>query len=516
MGSEVDLARQQYDDLGFDTLPVISGGKKPYPSVWQKRLPYRLWQNVPQGMNIGIRGGGLADVAFIDCDESRSFEAVTNYLSGLGFRGDSYPIVQTASGEGRHIYITLAGILSGEARNLSNEIGKGEFRYGAGAMVVAPPSVLRDGSHYQLLSGVFSTRPVLEVKDLLPLLGNREIKDESKPALSRKARALLHGKNEVLKNYSSRSEAEQALIASLVNVRLTFGEILDLFNGNPCAGKYSELKAKNPKNAERWLMNSYKEAERWTKQNESKARKFTKSAIEWAENKAWEGRTGSVDQLIYLAHATIAHKAGRLSYAAACRDLADMAGVGRTTASRSTWRLCKSGLLVPDKSAIADNAKTYQLANLVNLDKVGHSLRASIVRKCPTLSDHDAFRYRGLGKSAGQIYAVLQENPASIKELAELTGRHIKTIKRNLERMAKLADKLTGEFLPMVASNDGKNYHLLPINLDRVAHAIGTAGKGIKQRKEHAKERRLHRRSLDSGRQSSKGSSPTSGDIEKV
>jgi len=513
MVGSLEVARKQYDDLGFDTLPVRSGGKNPYARAWQKRLPYRLWQNVPQGMNIGIRGGGLADVAFIDCDESRSFEAVTNYLSGLGFRGDSYPIVQTASGEGRHIYITLAGMLSGEACNLSNEIGKGEFRYGAGAMVVAPPSVLKDGSHYKLISGDFSIRPTLGVKDILPLLGNRKIVDESKPALSRKARAILHGKKELIDDYSSRSEAEEALLASLVNIDLPFSEVLKLFNNYPCAGKYAELKAKNPKNAERWLMNSYTEAEKWTKQNESKARKFTKSVIEWAENKAWEGRTGAVDQLIYLAHASIAYKAGRLNYAAACRDLADMAGVGRSTASRSTWRLCKSGLLVPDKSAIADNANTYQLANL---DKVGHSLRTPIVRKCPTLSDHDAFRYRGLGKSAGQIYAVLQECPASMEELAELTGRHIKTIKRNLERMAKLTNKLTGEFLPMVASDDCKIYHLLPINLDRIAHAVNTAGKGTIQRKEHAKERRLHRRSLDSGRQSGKDSSPTSGDMEKV
>ncbi len=513
MENSIEVVRQQYDDLGFDTLPVISGGKKPYPRAWQKRLPYRLWQNAPQGMNIGIRGGGLADVAFIDCDESRTFETVKNYLAGLGFRDSSYPIVQTASGEGRHIYITLAGMLSGEARNLSNETGKGEFRYGAGAMVVAPPSVLRDGSHYQLISGDFSTRPILDVKDLLPLLGNREIIDESKPALSRKARALLHGKNEVIKDYSSRSEAEQALLAAMLNARLTFGEVLDFFNRNPCAGKYAELKAKNPKNAERWLMNSYHRAEQWTKTHESKARRFAKSAIEWAEGKAWQGRTGAIDQLIYLAHANISLQAGRLNYAAACRDLADMAGVGRTTASRSTWRLCKSGLLVPDKKGIVDNANTYQLGNL---DKVGHSLRASTVRKCPTLSDHDAFRYRGLGKSAGQIYAILQKRHASIEELAEMTGRHIKTIKRNLERMAKLTNKLTGEFMPMVASNDGKVYHLLPINLDRIAHAVNTAGKGTEQRKKHAKERRLHRRSLDSGQQHNNSSSLASGDIKKV
>src|SRR5512140_3737927 len=105
----LDTARAQYEQLGFDTLPLQAGSKKPYARAWQSRLPYRLWQNAPQGANIGIRGGGLANVAFIDCDEPRTFDAVTNYLTGLGYHGDSYPIVQTASGKGRHIYITLSG-----------------------------------------------------------------------------------------------------------------------------------------------------------------------------------------------------------------------------------------------------------------------------------------------------------------------------------------------------------------------------------------------------------------------
>src|SRR5690242_13855963 len=133
MDGFVDIAREMYTELGFDTLPLIGGSKKPYVRAWQNRLPYRLWQNTPRGANIGIRGGGLANVAFIDCDEPRTFATLTNWLAGLGYRGDSYPVVRTASGEGRHIYVTLEGFLSGDARDLSNEIGAGEFRYGAGA-----------------------------------------------------------------------------------------------------------------------------------------------------------------------------------------------------------------------------------------------------------------------------------------------------------------------------------------------------------------------------------------------
>jgi len=506
MGGFVDIARVMYDELGFDTLPLIPGEKNTKAYAWQSRSPYRLWQNASERANIGIRGGGLASVAFIDCDEPRTFETVTKHLAGLGYHNDSYPVVQTASGEGRHVYITLSGVLSGDARDLSKEIGAGEFRYGSGAYVVAPPSFINDCGGYALISGDYSIRPTLEVKDVLPILGNRETVTERKPTLSRKALALLYGKN--IDTYSSRSEAEQALITSLFNAGFSFDEILDYFNRYPCAGHYAEEQTqKGAKSATGWLRRSYNKAVKWATTHESKARQVAKSAIAWAESRAWQGRTGAVDQLIYLAHANIAHKAGRLNFAASCRDLAELAGVSHMTATRSTWRLCNSGLLVPDKKAVADSANFYQLGEM---DKLLHSLSSS-VRKCNSLSTHDVFRVvrrkginkfqvYGLGKTAGQVWKALQEHPASIDELAESTGRHVKTIERAIERMLKLADPLTGEYLPMVASDDGEIYHPLPVDLDRIAHAVGTAGAGERQRKEHAKERRLHARGLEQGK----------------
>lgn len=496
MGGIVDAARVMYDELGFDTLPVIGGGKKPIARAWQSRLPYRLWQNAPETANIGIRGGGLASVAFIDCDEVRTFENVTNWLAGLGYRNDFYPVVQTASGEGRHVYITLAGALSGDARDLSNDIGGGEFRYGAGAFVVAPPSFVNDGGKYSLISGDYSMRPLLEVKDVLPILGNRETVTERKPTIPRRAIAMLKGKED--KPYSSRSHFDESLIASLINAGHSLESVLELFESNETSGKYHELKrTKGNKTALHYLRQSYSKAEQWTRSHEGRARRVAKSAIAWAEFRAWQGRTGAVDQLIYLAHANIAHRAGRLIYAVSCRDLAELAGISHMTATRATWRLCKSGLLVPDKKAVADSANVFQLGNL---DITLHSPRTPFVRKCNTMSSHDVFRYSGLGKSAGQVWQALQQSPANIDELAEHTGRHIITIERAIDRMSKLADPLTGEYLPMVASDDGITYHPLPVDLDRIAHAVGTAGAGERQRKEHAKQRRNHARDLERGR----------------
>lgn len=501
----------EYAELKFDSIPLIPGSKKAFAHSWQIRTPYRLWQKAPNDANIGIRGGGLACVAFIDCDELSAFENVTNWLSGLGYHAGDYPVVQTASGAGRHIYTRFAGGLAGDWRILSKEIGAGEFRFGAGSYVVAPPSVIKDGGGYTLISGSFASLPNLDLIDVLKIVSNQENQETPKRNIPRKAVTMLNGKG--FDAYKTKSEAEQALITILINAGFAFTNVLDLFNRHPCAGKYAEMKAQNANSAEYWLSRSYNEAAQWATTHESKARKTARAAIEWAESNPWPGRTGAVDRLIFLAHAEIAFKAGRLTYAAACRDLAERAGVSRMTATNASHRLCNIGLIALDSPATVDSANTYQLERL---DKLGHSLKAPTVRKCQGLSaSHDVFRFGGLGKSAGQVWQVLQEAPATVEELATQTGRHKKTIERALARMVNITDPLTGEYLPMIASADGDTWHALPVDLDHIAQVIGTAGAGEKQKQVHQKERQIHQNAVYLGKMK-KDNQPPGGDSEKV
>jgi hypothetical protein len=497
--TQIQAALEQYDELGFDTIPLWPGTKKPYGRDWQNRSPNRLWQNAPDGANIGIRGGGDACAAFIDCDDKTckgTFETVTHYLAGLGYQDGDYPIVQTASGVGRHIYVTFTGKLPGDSRNLSPDMGAGEFRYGSGAQVAAPPSELSDGGGYRLINGNLARLPHLDLSDILRLVGNQDTTPPPpRKIIPRRALALLHGKN--TEGFKSNSEAEQSLIASLINAGYSFGEVLDLFNQYQCAGKYAELRTQNTKNAERWLNHSYTKAAEWAHAHESKARQTVTAAIAWAESTTWAGRTGAVDRLIFLAHMDIAYKAGRLEWAAACRDLAERAAVSAKTAINSNHRLCDGKVLTLETAATVDCANVYRLP----LDKVTHFLSTSFVRKCVTLSiNHDLFRFGGLGKRAGQVWQILQEHPATVDELAEITGASAKTITRALSHMAKLADTYTGECLPMVASNDDETWHALDADLDRLALIVGTAGKGKRQKKQHADERRKHNRELRRGR----------------
>ena len=159
---------------------------------------------------------------------------------------------------------------------------------------------------------------------------------------------------------------------------------------------------------------------------------------------------------------------------------------------------------------------TVNIYQLGQLETVGHFLTTSTVRKCPTISNHDAFRHKGLAKSAGEILQVLLGGPATDEELVERTGRCMKTIRRWLHVMATLTNPLTGEYLPMVASEDGKTWHALDIDLDNVAHAVGTAGKGERQRLQHAKERDADARSLLVGSRHSEASPPQKRGCRKV
>jgi len=336
--------------------------------------------------------------------------------------------------------------------------------------------------------------------------------------ISRKAIALLHG--EGVENYPSRSEAEQALLASFANVGLPFSEVLEHFDKFPVMSKYAELKAKDPANATRWLNHSYDEAVQWVKHHpDGKARQTAQALITWAESTPWPGRTGANDRAALIAVAQIAYNAGRLEIAAACRDIGVSANLGKSTASKALHRLIsKYDLLELVTKWEAGSANIYRLK--VEPAKLGHSPSPPNVRKCISFASHDAFRKgkgkNGLGQSAGQVWQMLKENESlTVDELTKGTGRDKRTVKKVLERMKQIIDRKTGEIFNMVESDDGETWHALSVDLDAVALAVGTAGATEAQKRLHEKERRAHKKTLLLG-QMNNVNHPSGGDKEKV
>lgn len=491
------LAALEFLEMGLDAIPLQPLSKRALLAGWRDSEPAVQWESAPEVANIGIRCGGKMSLCVIDSDDKKrpTWRSVQNHLWGLGLEPGCYPSVFTPNG-GRHAYFLLDGTLEGNYRILNPEVGAGEFRYGKGAYVAAPPSQLETGS-YSLIEGDFHYLPTIRKADILPLLARTDsIKVDAEANITKPSRfayALLQGKG--IEKYPSRSEAEQAILTSMVNVGMGFHEVLELFIRYPAAGKFQELHKKNPSSAIQWLNNSYQKALDYAQTHESQARKNAKEQIEWARSISWPGRTGSTDRAVYLAHASIAYRAGKTIYAASSRTLAELAGVSRPTAEHANHRLQAKNLIKPEENAIAEQATKYRLVK----QDISTSYKPFEGVDKAYITSHDAFRHAGLGKSAGEVYALLLEEPLTAGELATRTGRHITTVNRVLNRMGKLIDIHTGEIIGMVEPLPDKRWKALPVNLDEIARLYGTYGTLKKQKEKHKAERTIHKRSLQIG-----------------
>jgi hypothetical protein len=487
-----------YSNMGFDTFPLTPGCKSP-PLIrgWNHKSLEHVWNDAPENANIAIRCGGKSHVAVIDCDENHvpgTFNNVLRFLGNLGLHQDVLPIVQTASGSGRHIYIQMSEAYEGSSLNLSRQTGAGEFRYGPGAYVVAPPSRVGRQSTYNQVSGDFANLPEIQLRDIRSLLGTLHLhthEGEQQKYPSRLAWKILRG--DIPSKYPSRSEAEQALIVSLINSGFDFSDIQRFLMKYPAAGKFRELYQMSPDNAIRYLRVSYVNGLRFSK-NVSPGRQLAQRAITWAVNHPWPGRTGGYDREIYLAHAQIAYRCGHIIYAASSRTLAELANVSHMAASNGTKRLIGQGLIHKEVSAVANLANQYRLTEQPLLHSANIPLEGRITPA------HDVFSYQGLGKTCKQIWEALGKNHLSIKELAGITGRTPQTIKSNLQKMTCIPDFETGELISLVAKVDEKWIRNSEIGLDYVGELLGVNGIMKQRRQVHEIQRELHRLGLQLGK----------------
>jgi DNA-binding MarR family transcriptional regulator len=297
------------------------------------------------------------------------------------------------------------------------------------------------------------------------------------------ARALLEGST----SRRNQQSTERSLMTSLVNRDLSYFQILEQFMNNPDLVKFHELREASSKKALTYHKHLYNEAVDFTANNDSPGRKAAIQAMAWAHSNPWPGKTGSTDRAVYLAHVEIAYRAGRMTYAASSRELAERSGTTRATATKATKRLDKKRLIQIINSGDRVNAVVYRLRKNIQSDP------HPIEREWGNLYAFDAFRFMGLGRSAAAVWECLREHgPRSPKELAQRTGRSVETVRRVLKRMARLVNLATNQPIPMVM-REGKLWRALDVDLDEVAMVVGTDGDGEKQRTRHQMERADHR-----------------------
>ncbi len=490
---QIQEQNKYYRALGFDTLPLQAASKTPEGGMehWHQRIPEVMWQHAKPDSNIGIRCGGIRRLLVVDCDEKHApgtFDNVLSVLDDLGMNTSGLPIVQTASGIGKHIYLQANCLVEGHLVQVHPSIGAGEIRFGPGAYVVAPPSFVE--SPYSLIQGCFEELSPVSSRQLIKEIARKDIPLQEKNfALTELAIQLLTTAS-WKKEYKSRSEAECAVMNSLINAGFDYQDILEIFKAHNYPGKYAALLRKNPKEALHYFNRTYQSAEVYCKNHVSEGRRIGKLVGNYAAKEPFKGKTGATDRAVLLALAEIAYRSGKQRFTASHREISIAANISKNTSVTAIKRLETHGLIHRLQSSNPSDTSRYCFSNAL-LDKIGTYPHIDTVRECTNLFPQDAFRWGALNKSGCEIYICLEERPMTIKELAQRTGRHARTVKKTLKRMREIVNSRTGEILELVEQEEGKWRLNKRYTLHDVAIALGAFGKTQLKKHTYEQERRM-------------------------
>lgn len=177
------------------------------------------------------------------------------------------------------------------------------------------------------------------------------------------------------------------------------------------------------------------------------------------------------------------------------RSVAEASGVSVGTAQAAMGRLRADLVLVrQDRATVRDGvarAATYSLhvdVNTVRDDRPDDDDRPGVPTAVTELLAHDCWRWGGLGGSAGQVWAVLDDRaPLTAEQVAQLRHRSVTWTRELLRRLARhgLAVRSGDTWTRCTVAE-------APRRLDVAAGHVGTAGKGDQQRARHAAEREQH------------------------
>lgn len=343
-----------------------------------------------------------------------------------------------------------------------------------GQFILLPPSIHPQGATYRFLhrpASIFRV-PSLEALDWLKLEPAPQHKQ-----IPRKAWQILRG--DTYDRYATRSEAEQAVVTTLFNAGFSFNETLGVFRTYP-PPKFAEIEREDTEAAIKWLNVCFEAARTWCL-SDSPTRRWARIVQAAAESTPWPGKTGSTNRAVFLAHTNLAHRSGQQTYHASTRDIAEIAGVGRKTATKASRRLEKAGFLELIQPASFTYANRYRLPEKTNKAPLPH-IGLEGVGSSSSFLLPDAFRRGGLGLAAFEVLRGLESGPLKAREIAQQTGRHVQTVRKALGALNDhgYAQKLCGRWTGTPFSE---------INLDDLARRVGTIGARRKQKERHRGER---------------------------
>ncbi len=197
----------------------------------------------------------------------------------------------------------------------------------------------------------------------------------------------------------------------------------------------------------------------------------------------WKGRAGSSDLAVYSALVKVAQRVGRtVELSISVRELAEQAGVTKTTSSASLRRLAARGLIrqVYKGHGLQPSRWTF-LPPLRSIpDNLSHSGGEYVGSECPVDFAVDCWAWgAGLGKSKARVWECLGVSAVSTADLAAGLGVCVRTVQHHLRTLNDhgMARRVEGGWI------QGPNDPTL------VSEMIGAAGLGTKRRGRHARER---------------------------
>jgi hypothetical protein len=445
-------------------VPLINWKAFQYdpPSFFEREAMFSFGHDLNIGVVCGIASDNLA---IIDAETKQAFEAQLRHCERAGI-ADTW-IDETY--RGGHILTKTPVPVKGKSFKTDGFEVRAQ-----GQFVLLPPSTHPTGAIYRFINQPASIVrvPSLDALDWL----NLEPASRHKP-LPRKARQILRGEH--YDRYASRSEAEQAIVTTLINSGFDVYETLAIFRSYSPA-KFAEIEKIDPVKAAQWLQLCYDRAHAFCVAD-SPARRFARAVQAKADSSPWPGRHGMTNKAVFLAHTNLAHRSGQPSYHASSRDIAEIAGVGRKTAAKSSGRLAASGLLELVQSATFSYANRYRLPEKTNIAPLPH-IGLEGVGSSSSFLLPDAFRRGGLGHSAFEVIKALESGQLKAKEIAQRTGRHVQTVRKALLRLGRFGcvEEVGGRW---------RGRPLSEINLEELARIVGTAGARKKQKERHRGER---------------------------
>lgn len=355
----LDIWRGRYERLGWATAPLYSNAKRPVCDEWPATPPPIQWADAgDRAGNIALRAGNGFAVA--DADSPQTVEAMSRVLAGLGVKP---PVVETPSG-GRHFYLRV--IDAPPDRSVHHwlpDVGAGEFRFGPGALVTAPPSAIGE-RRYNFMPGTapedwLRLRPLRwrdvegllkptrspQLIDTLPVpLPRRDLADWAMWLLDALAtlppgQPVRVGRNGAVIEYASRSEAEQAVILHAAFCGWSLAEVAALFEQHQ-PGHYATRA-----NRETYLQVSWRNA--LSLLVGTPARMTIAELWHAAPFRPWPGRGGTSELSVYQGLLKRAYLADTLEVDFSQRDGELYGGLEDWHARNALHRLVRQGLIAP-------------------------------------------------------------------------------------------------------------------------------------------------------------------------